>query len=852
MPVDKKSASQNPSKSTRTNGTSSVKAPAGNIPAASAKPGPVPPPAGKPQGKSAVKPSQLDTKPVGATLEDGSKHAATGPSAAVPPSAGNSQKPGHPIPGGMPGQPGQPGQPMPGGIPGQPGQPMPGGMPGQTVPIRVEADERLSPKDIDFQPPLVICLSIISRLLGKPVSSATLKAGIPQQEGVITAASIVRSAERIGIRAKTVYREKLRSITRLILPCILLLRGGNACVLVETTDKVARVVIPGHGMAETEMPLEKLEEEYTGYAIFCHRNSKLDKRVSELRLLKTKRWFWGVIGRFWPIYKHVIGASIMTNIIIVASPLFVMNVYDRVIPNNAMETLWALAIGIAIAYIFDFLLKNLRSYFVDVAGRNADVIIGSRIMNHLMSARLDHMPESAGAVANNIREFESLREFFGSSSLVALIDLPFLFLFIFVIHFIGGPIAYPIFIAVPVVILVGLFLQIPFQRIIENNYKESTQKHALLFEIVQGLETIKTSMAEGRMQARWESVVGMSALSNSRAKIMANVSISFSVFITQMVSVAVVIIGVFLISKGELTVGGLIACNILSGRAMAPLSAVAGLLSRFQQSRMALNALDMLMEMPSERPDDKETFHYGAVEPSITLTGVSFSYPGTDKAVLHEVNLKLSPGEKVGIVGRTGAGKTTLGKLCVGLYQPVEGSVQVGDIDLRQMDVADLRRKIGYISQDSLLFYGTLKDNIAFGLPEADDQSINYAAEISGVNDFVRDHPAGFGMMVGERGTSLSGGQRQAVTIARAVLPDPEILIMDEPSSNMDNQSEFRLKERLRTFVEDKTLIVITHRHSMLDLVDRLVIMDRGKIVVDGPKQAVLDGLKSGKIKVSL
>jgi ATP-binding cassette subfamily C protein LapB len=260
----------------------------------------------------------------------------------------------------------------------------------------------------------------------------------------------------------------------------------------------------------------------------------------------------------------------------------------------------------------------------------------------------------------------------------------------------------------------------------------------------------------------------------------------------------------------------------------------------------------MLMEMPSERPDDKETFHYGDIEPSLALTDVSFSYPGTDKAVLHDINLKLKPGEKVGIVGRTGAGKTTLGKLCVGLYQPLDGSVQVGDIDLRQMDVADLRRKVGYISQDSLLFYGTLKDNIAFGLPEADDQSINAAAEISGVNDFVRDHPAGFGMMVGERGTSLSGGQRQAVTIARAILPDPEILIMDEPSSNMDNQSEYRLKERLKKYIEDKTLIVITHRHSMLDLVDRLVIMDRGRIVVDGPKKAVLDGLRSGQIKVSL
>jgi len=718
--------------------------------------------------------------------------------------------------------------------------------------IDLERDERLSPKDIDFQPPLVICLSIVSRLMGKPVSSATLKAGIPQQEGVITASSIVRAAERIGIKAKTVHRPNVWDISKLVFPCILLLRGGNACVLLDMDKEKASVIVPGHGMDATGMDLETLEQEYTGYAILCHRQSKLDKRASELKIVKTKRWFWGTIFKFWPIYKHVVGASIMTNIIIVASPLFVMNVYDRVIPNNAVDTLWALAIGIAMAYIFDFALKNLRSYFVDVAGRNADVLIGSRIMQHLMSARLDHMPESAGAVANNVREFESLREFFSSSSLVALIDMPFLLLFIGVVYFIGGPIAWPIFIAVPVVILFGLFLQIPFQHIIENHYKESTQKNALLFEIVHGLETIKTSMAEGRMQARWENVVGMSAMSNSRAKVFANISITFSVFVTQMVSVAIIIIGVFLISKGELTVGGLIACNILSGRAMAPLSAVAGLLSRFQQSRMALGALDLLMDMPSERPDDKETFHYGVVEASMQMEEVSFSYPGTDKAVLTEVNLHLKPGDKVGIVGRTGAGKSTLGKLCVGLYQPVKGAVKVGNIDLRQMDVADLRRKVGYVSQDSLLFYGTLKDNIAFGLPEADDLSVKQAADIAGVTDFVKDHPAGYGMMVGERGSSLSGGQRQAVSIARAILPDPEILIMDEPSSNMDNQSEYRLKQKLEPFIKDKTVIVITHRHSMLDLVNRLVIMDKGRIVVDGPKQAVLDGLRSGKIKVAM
>ncbi|GAB7022367.1 type I secretion system permease/ATPase [Salidesulfovibrio brasiliensis] len=713
-------------------------------------------------------------------------------------------------------------------------------------------DERLSPKDIDYQPPLVICLSIISRLLGRPVSSATLKAGIPQQEKVITAASMVRAADKIGISAKTVHRPEVQSITRLVMPCILLLRGGNACVLVDFDDTTARVLLPGHGMTETEIALEKLDEEYTGYAIFCRRKSRLDARASKLRLVKAKRWFWDVILRFWPVYRHVIAASIMTNLIIVASPLFIMNVYDRVIPNNALDTLWALAIGIGIAYLFDFLLKNLRSYFVDVAGRNADVLIGSRIMQHLMSARLDHMPESAGAVANNIREFESLREFFSSSSLVALIDLPFLLLFIWVVYYIGGPLVWPIVIAVPIVILVGLFMQMPFQHIIETHYKESTQKNALLFEIVQGLETIKTSMAEGRMQARWENVVGMSALSNSRAKVLANISITFSVFITQMVSVAIIIIGVYQIAEGQLSMGGLIACNILSSRAMAPLSAVAGLLSRLQQSRMALNALNLLMDLPSERPDDKDTFHYGEIEPTLDVDEVSFSYPGTDKAVLNEVRLHLKPGEKVGIIGRTGAGKSTLGKLCVGLYQPVKGSVKVGNIDLRQMDVANLRRKVGYVSQDPLLFYGTLRDNIAFGLPEADDLSIKNAAEIAGVDEFVRDHPAGYAMKVGERGSSLSGGQRQAVSIARALLPDPEILIMDEPSSNMDNQSEQQLKMRLAPYLKEKTAIFITHRHSMLDLVDRLVVMDKGRIVVDGPKQAVLEGLKSGKIKVAM
>ncbi len=722
--------------------------------------------------------------------------------------------------------------------------------PAQPTEPAEEKEERLSPKDVDYQSPLVICLSIITRLAGNPVSAATLKAGLPQSNSIVTAASLVRAAEKIGFIAKTVHRQKVANISELVMPCILLLRGGNACVLQEIIDDKVRILVPGYGMRIIEQPLEALEKEYTGYAILCRKQVQLDKRIRDLKLIKTKRWFWGVIFSFWPIYQHVLLASLMINIIVIASPLFVMNVYDRVVPNNAFETLWALAVGIGIAYSFDFLLKNLRGYFVDVAGRNADVLIGSRLLQHLMAARLDHMPESAGAIANNVREFDSLREFFSSSSLVALLDLPFLVLFLFTVYYIGGIVIWPMLVAVPLVLCVGYVLQFPFQHVVASHYKDTTQKNALLFEIIQGLETIKTSMAEGRMQARWENIVGRSSMSNSRAKFLANMSVTFSVFVSQFVSVCVIITGVYLISEGEMTMGGLIACNILAGRAMAPLSAVAGLLARLQQSRMALNALNMLMELPSERPDDKETFHYGECSGAISLERVSFSYPGTDRAVLSDVNLMLQPGEKVGIIGRTGAGKTSLGKLCVGLYQPTQGAVKVGGIDLRQMDVANVRRSIGYIGQDPLLFYGSLRDNIAFGLPEADDLAIKRAAEIAGVDEFVKEHPAGYGMKVGERGSALSGGQRQAVSIARALLADPHVLIMDEPTSNMDNQSELNLRSRLAPYIKDKTVIFITHRYSLLDLVDRLLIMSRGRIVVDGPKDKVFAGLQSGKIKI--
>jgi ATP-binding cassette subfamily C protein LapB len=704
---------------------------------------------------------------------------------------------------------------------------------------------------------------MLTRLTGRPISVDALMAGLPEtgrgSAGAIAAA--VRAAETAGLKASLGHRARVDAISPLLMPCLLVLNNGGACVLcgftarAQSGDKsllqhqMAKVILPEHGGEVTELPLDELQAAYTGEVLYVKVPARLDKRASELKLLDPKRWFWGNILRFFPIYKHVILASVMINLLAIASPLFVMNVYDRVVPNTALDTLWVLAVGVMMAFGFEFLLKNLRSYFVDVAGRNADILIASRLMRQVMGLCGDAKPDSTGTLANNLREFESLRDFFSSTTLLAMVDLPFVALFVAIIYLLGGPLFVVPTIAIPIVVLVGLLLQYPFQRHIEDGFKEAAQKNALLVEIINGLETIKANLAEGGLQRRWEAVVGMHARSASRARTLASFSISFAQLAAQLVSVGIIIFGVYRIAAGELTMGGLIACNILVGRAMAPLGAVAALLTRLQQSRMALKSLDLLMQLPTERQADDTPLHQGSLCPSISFEQVSFQYPNAETLALNNVSLRVEKGERVGIIGRVGSGKSTLGRLVQGLYTPLKGAVKVGEVDIRQVDVADLRRMMAYVSQDNYLFYGSVRENIALGAPFATDAAIANAAEMAGVSDFLRAHPAGFGLQVGERGMHLSGGQRQLVTIARALLLDPELLILDEPTSAMDNATESALRQRLLHQLTDKTLILITHRFSMLPLVERLVVMDHGRIVADGPKNRILADLKSDRIR---
>ena len=706
----------------------------------------------------------------------------------------------------------------------------------------------IPPGIVDYEPPLIRCLSIITGLLGHPVSTMALRAGMPQGKERPTLAAVLRAATQAGLQAKTVHRPQLKTISPLTLPCILLLKNDHACILTCLTEHAAEVILPEVGETATSLPLEQLQEQYAGHVVLVRPIGRLDRRASEIQQIDTRAWFWGNILRFLPIYRHVLLATVIVNLLALAGPLFVLNVYDRVVPNNAFDTLWALAIGVMIAYLFDFLLRNLRAYFADVAGKNADVLIASRLMQQLTGMRLDHRPDSVGTLANNLREFETLREFFSSTTLMALVDLPFIFIFIALIGYLGGWLAVAPLLAVPLVILVGMAMQRSFQQVVGESYREGAQKNALLFEVINGLETIKTSRAEGQVQKRWEEVVGLNARSTGRVKALANFSMTFSQSAAQLVGLVIIVGGVYLIANGQLTLGGLIACNILVGRAMAPLGAVAAMLTRLQQSRAALKSLEQLMELPNERPLGQEFIRARDLAPSLEFDKVQMQYPASQVPALQGVSLQIGAGERVGVIGRTGSGKSTIGRLCLGLYQPQEGSVRLGGIDLRQLHVADLRHRIGYVSQDLQLFYGSIRENITFGAPYADGPAILRAAALAGVTDFVRGHPAGFDWQVGERGASLSGGQRQAVAIARALLLDPEILIFDEPTSAMDNAAEAQFRQRLGATLEGKTLLLFTHRTSMLQLVDRVIVMDGGKVVADGPKNDVLKALRDGNI----
>ncbi len=533
-------------------------------------------------------------------------------------------------------------------------------------------------------------------------------------------------------------------------------------------------------------------------------------------------------------------AALLINIFTVVSPLFVMNVYDRVVPNNAEVTLWVLAIGVLIIFTFDLLLRFLRGYLIDVCGKKADIVMASSLFQHVLGIQLINKPASVGAFANNLREFETVRDFFTSATLTTLIDLPFLIIYLIFTWYIGGVIVLVPLLAIPIVLITAYLIEVPLRHNVQAALQEAAQKNAVLVEAVSGIETIKTLGAESILQHKWEQRVGRAAKLGLQSRFLSAAVINITYYVQQLVTIGTVIVGVYAIEQGSLTLGGLIACNILAGRTLAPLGQFANLLTRLQQTKAALEGLNKIMALPLERPPNKHFLQRPAFQGEIEFKNVTFQYPYQQTKALDNVSFKINKGEKVAIVGRIGSGKSTLQKLLLGLYQPQQGAIYIDGIDLTQIDPIDLRKSIGYAPQDSLLFAGNVRDNIAMAQPWADDAAILRAAKLAGVDNFVSRHPAGYNLPVGERGEGLSGGQRQAIAIARALLSNPNILLLDEPTSATDERSEQELIHQLKNYLGDKTVIVVTHKASLLALVDRLIILDNSKIALDGPKEKLL------------
>jgi ATP-binding cassette subfamily C protein LapB len=696
--------------------------------------------------------------------------------------------------------------------------------------------------------PLAACLTAAVRLLGNPVSREALLAGLPLEEGRLTPPLFVRAAERAGFAA-TLRRQVLADLPDAALPAVLLLEGRDACLLLARNAGTATIL---SSEQKQEVALDDLAARYSGAAIVLRPALRFQAGTAAERMLHTHHWFWGTLARSWPIYGEVALASVLINAFTVLSPLFFMNVYDRVVPNKAFETFWVLATGMLLMYLFDLLLKTLRAYFLDAAGKRADLALSATLFEQVMNMRLDAGHQSVGALANNLREFESLREFFTSATIAALIDLPFAALFIAVIWWVGGPyMALVPLAAMPIVIAMGLALQVPLRNRIRRLYAASEAKHATLIETLGAIEMVKSLGAASHLQRKWEALVDYVAAEGLGSRLLSAFAVNFSAWVQLTVGVAVLAVGVYQIGDAQLTMGGLIACSIISARALAPLTQLAALLVRYNQAMSALVALNKLMAAPRDRPLEPTFVHRPRLRGEIQFREVVFRYPARQIDALTGTSFSIRAGERVGVIGRIGSGKSTLAKLVMGLYQPQGGAVYVDGTDARQIDPADLRRNIGYVPQNLVLFAGTVRENLLLGAGDVGDAALLRAAALSGLDEHLKRQPQGFDLPVGERGEALSGGQRQAIALARALITDPPILLFDEPTHAMDHSSEERLKARLQAELKDRTLIIITHRESLLSLVDTLLVVDGGKVVAQGPKEAVVKALAEGRVAAS-
>jgi ATP-binding cassette subfamily C protein LapB len=701
---------------------------------------------------------------------------------------------------------------------------------------------------------LLDCLVLFTKLYHKPYSAEALTAGLPIEPGsdapelfsINNAKGLFsRAAERAGLKSSLI-RRPLQQISPLQLPMIILLSNQGACILDRFSEDgtQVKIIMPAEEAIEQWVERDVLQDEYIGFGFMVKKAFEYTDETSRTLHLNQKHWFWSTIKLSASTYKDVLYASLLINLFVLASPLFTMNVYDRVVPNNAIETLWVFAIGVSIVYILDTFLKFTRTYLLESAAKKSDVIMSSIIFEKVLDLKMENHPGSVGSFASNLKDFDSIRSFLTNATMAAIIDLPFAVIFLAVIGYIGGAIVMIPMITMFLILSYAIIIKKPLRASIESTHEASAKKSSILIETLNNIETLKTLGTLNQVQWKWEESTGEIAGKSLNSRLLSASIPTITQLLIQLNTVMIIVYGVYLIQAFELSMGGLIAIVILTSRTLAPMGQVAALLTNYEDTKTSYETLNEIISKPSERPSGKKFVERPEFTGHIEFVDVTFTYPGTEIPALKNASFNIKPGEHVAIIGRIGSGKSTIQKLILGLYEPSSGQILIDGIDIKQIDPADLRKHIGYVSQDIMLFRGTVKDNITYRATHANDAAMIRAAQISGTSEFIQKHPKGYEMPIGERGQGLSGGQRQSIGIARAFLIDAPIMLMDEPSNAMDQITEAKLLDNLSKGLKGKTSLLVTQKMTLLKIVDRVIVINEGRVFIDAPKEEALKQLQ--------
>ncbi|MBS9782836.1 MAG: type I secretion system permease/ATPase [Arcobacter sp.] len=674
------------------------------------------------------------------------------------------------------------------------------------------------------------------------VKVESISAGLPRdyekEINIPKVASVIKAGKKIGLNIR-LAKENLEDISSLVLPVMIVFKNGSSGLFMGFEDDKAKILLASSGESLHLMDKESLKDEYSGYIFYLGKTFK--KYHENVHTKKhSEHWLWHTLKLSFPIYRDILLASFVINVFALASPLFTMNVYDRVVPNFATYTLWTLAIGVIVVILIDGILKFLRTHFIEIAAKKSDVIISSKLYERVMGLKMEAAPTNVGAFASNMREFDSIKNFLTSSVMLFIVDLPFTLLFLFVIYYIGG-----LLVIVPITLMFVLLaytlaIKKPLFKSIEASFEESTRKNAILIESIAGLRDIKLLNATGKFQWMWEQIVGSLAQKGVKSRFLSSSISTVTGILVSLDSILIVAFGVYLINDGLLSMGGLIAVVILASRTIAPIGQVAALISQYEQTKVAYNSLENLMNLQIETEDGKEFLAKDDIKGDLEFKNVSFTYPNEQRPALQNVSFKIKQGERIAFVGRNGSGKSTILKLLMGLYKPNEGTILLDNLDIGEFHPSFLRKEFAIMPQDFILYTGSLRENITLKNPNASDVELLNALKIGALENFVQDSKFGLNMPILEKGGNLSGGQKQSIALARTFIAPFKVAILDEPTSSMDGLSEQMVSRALAVNTKDKTFIVASHKNSLLALVDRVLVVDEGKIVFDNKKEVFI------------